>query len=254
MSASIVLSALEFDVLWESERLPLRHVAIDVPSPGMTHSERARLVAGAFADLERRGLASRGRAEPEVADRLSLLAHAQVSVDVWVWTDREIKALAVMSGDQAGLAVVDNDQVWLIPARTSALAEAAVSVTGDAPAGPGRSVSLLRDVLIDADRRAGGEPHNLVTPLQRAGLALYEAQSLALMFSGVGARGQFGVERVGRDQRKQRADRVVAFHDTNQGRYVHVAKHSNDGQVWSTVAPADNARLAAAVWDLLDDA
>ncbi|MBM7770794.1 hypothetical protein JOD54_000998 [Actinokineospora baliensis] len=254
MSSSVVLSALEFDVLWESERLPLRHVAIDVPSPGITHTERAELVRTALADLERRGLADRGRAVPELADRLSLLAHAQVSVDAWVWTDREIKALAVVSGDQAGLAVVDSDQVWLIPARKTGLAEAAVSIAGDAPAGPGRSVSLPREVLADADRRAGGEPQNLVTPLQRAGLPLYEAQSVALMFSGIGVRGQFGVERVVRDQRRQRVDRVVAFHDTAQGRYVHVAKTNNDGQVWSTIAPADNARLAAAVWDLLDDA
>ena len=32
-SGSVVLSTLEFDVLWELERLPVRHVALDVLSP-----------------------------------------------------------------------------------------------------------------------------------------------------------------------------------------------------------------------------
>ncbi|GLZ37596.1 ESX secretion-associated protein EspG [Actinokineospora sp. NBRC 105648] len=253
MSSSVILSALEFDVLWESERLPRRHVAIDVPSPGTTHSERAELVAGAFAALRERGLVVNGRAVPELADRLSLLAHAQVGIDSWIWTDREIKAYAVASGDQAGLAVVDSGQVWLIAARVTALAEAAVSIAGEAPAGPGRSVSLQTDVLMAADAKAGGDPQNLITPLNSAGVPLYDAQTLAAMFAGAGVRGQFGAERVGRDQRRNRAARVVNFHDTGQGRYVHLIRPSNDGRDWSTIAPADTARMAACVWELLDE-
>ncbi len=240
-------------MLWESERLPMKHVVLDVPSPGKTHTERAELVAGAFAELERRGLASGGRAVPELADRLSLFAHAQMSIDSWVWTDREIRALAVASGDQAGLAVVDAGQVWLIAARATALAEAAVSVAGEAPAGPGRSVSLPTDLLLDADKRSAGEPQNMITPLHQGGAPLYDAQTVASMVAGLAVRGQFGVERLGRGQRRQRAGRVVCFHDTDRGRYVYLARPSNDGRLWSTLAPADNARIASCVWELLDE-
>ncbi|SDC88295.1 EspG family protein [Actinokineospora iranica] len=253
LSTSVVLSTLEFDVLWESERLPAKHVALTVPSPGMTHTERAELVAGAFGTLARRGLVEGRRAVPELADWLSLLAHPQVCVDSWVWTDHEIKALAVASGEQGMLAVVDGPEVWLIPARATALAEAAVSVAGEAPAGPGRSVSLPTEVLSAADARSGGTPQNMITELSQNGVPLYDAQILSSMFTGMGARGQFGVERVGRDQRRQRAGRVVAFHDTDAGRYLYLARPSNDGRMWSTVTPADNARLAACVWELLDE-
>ena len=38
---SLVLSALEFDVLWESFELPRRHVALDVPSDGTTSTRPA---------------------------------------------------------------------------------------------------------------------------------------------------------------------------------------------------------------------
>ena len=53
-TGSVVLSTLEFDVLWESERLPDKHVALDVPSPGKTHTERRLLVKQA-AEIYDRG-------------------------------------------------------------------------------------------------------------------------------------------------------------------------------------------------------
>jgi hypothetical protein len=80
-TGSVVLSALEFDVIWENERLPERHVALDVPSPGKTHTERAALVKQTWAALEARGLAEGGRAIGDLVDRIMLLAHPEVSID-----------------------------------------------------------------------------------------------------------------------------------------------------------------------------
>jgi hypothetical protein len=250
LSTTVVLSTIEFDVLWESERLPNRHVALDVPSPGRTHTERAALVAAAFAGLEQRGLATSGRAEPDLADWLSLLAYAPISIDSWVWTDHEISALAVASGDQGLLAVVDGAEVWLIPARATAIADAAVSIAGDMPAGPGRSVSLPTDILTKADR---GDPQAMITVLSENGVPLSDAQMLASMVAGMNNRGQLGVESGSRGQRRQRAGRVVAFHDTDAGRYVYLTRASSDGRMWSTITPADNSRLAACVRELLDE-
>jgi len=36
---------------------------------------------------------------------------------------------------------------------------------------------------------------------------------------------------------------VVAFHDTPNGRYLHLVKPSADRTEWSTITPADNQRL-----------
>lgn len=253
VSDSVVVSALEFDVLWESEGLPSRHVALDVPSPGMTHTERAKLVAQAWTTLEARGLAENARAVPELTDRLTLLAHPRVSIDGWVWADREIKALAVSAGSDAHLAVVDDGQVWLISARASALADAIVSIAGDMPAGPGRSVSVPIEVARAADAEAGRDPKALVTALESRGVTLTEAQVLASMLGGMSLRGQFCVERRNRNQRVTRADRVVAFHDTDDGRYLFLVRPSTDGRLWGTVTPADNRRIAACIRELLDE-
>jgi hypothetical protein len=247
---SVVISTLEFDVLWECERLPAKHVALDVLSPGRTHTERADLVREALDALEQRGLAKQGRAIPELADWLNLLAYPQVSIDTWVWTDHEIKSLAVAQSSHALLAVVEPEQVWLIPARDTGLAEAAVSVAGVVPAGRGFSVSLATEVLVKADARAQG---NLASVLKDAGVATVDANGLAAMLAGMTTRGQFGAERRQRDGHLRRADRVVAFHDNADGRYGYLARPNATGQSWSTVTPADNAMLASWVWDLLDE-
>ncbi|WP_037259807.1 ESX secretion-associated protein EspG [Kibdelosporangium aridum] len=250
---SLVLSALEFDVIWESERLPDRHVAFDVPSPGKTHTERAELVRKTWKALEARGLAQSGRATPELVDRLEILAHPHVSFDAWVWAGREVKAFAAQAGREAQLAVVDEGKVWLIPARDSALAESAVSVAGEVIAGTGRSVSLPNDLVAAADEQSRGDTRKFITNLEAKGIPLAEAQTLTSMLAGISTRGQFGAERRHRDQRIVRAERVVAFHDTPEGRYLDLVKPSPDGRTWLTVSPADNHRLATFVWELLEE-
>lgn len=250
---SLVLSTLEFDVLWEAEGLPRRHVALDVPSPGATHTERARLVEQAWESLESRGLARGRRSSAELADLLGLLANPKVSVDVWVWVERRISGLAAGSGGQALLGVVDGDEVWLIPARSSALAEAAVSVAGELAPGVGRSVSVPHDVLVAADAEARGDAKALITALEDRGVELWQAQELAGMLFGTLTRGQFGAQRSGRDGRTKRASRVVAFHDTDAGRYLFQVQAGDDGRDWATVTPSDNGLLAQRVRELLDE-
>ncbi len=254
LPSSVVLSALEFDVVWESQRFPRRHVVLDVPSPGVTRNQRAELVAAAWAGLAERGLAAHGRVEPELADRLALLAYPQRSVDGWVWTDREIRGLAAQAGRDALLAVVDRGEVWLIPARDSSFVEAAVSMGGECPAGRGRSVSVPVDVLRAADVAAGGDAQALITELTELDVPLGKAQVLAGMFAGMVTRGQFGAERNVNGRAPRRAGRVVAFHDTDSGRYLYLTRPSADGRLWATVTPADNRTLATAVWELLDEA
>ncbi|SFP77242.1 EspG family protein [Amycolatopsis arida] len=250
---SLVLSALEFDMLWEVERLPERHPALDVLSPGVTHSERAALVERAWRSLADRGLARGRKASAEVVDMLNLFAHPLVGIDVWVWADREIRGLAVSVGREALLGVVDGDEVWLIPARDSALPEAAVSVAGELPAGVGQSVSVPYGVLRAADAEARGDAKALVTALEDRGVVLWQAQELAGMLVGMVARGQVGVERQPRSGQTRRAERVVAFHDTDAGRYLFAVERSPDGDEWATITPADNHLLAQRVWELLDE-
>jgi hypothetical protein len=253
LPSSVVVSALEFDVLWAGQRFPRRHVVLDVPSPGATHSERAKLEAQAWASLGERGLAKGTRADSELADQLALLANPKQAVDVWVWTDREIRAFAASSDNNALLAVVDGGQVWLIPSRPTSFVRSAVSVAGECPAGGGHSVSVPLETLRAAEEDVGGDATAIITALQRHGVALPDAQELAGMLTNIEARGQFGAQRTLRDGRIRRADRVVAFHDTDWGRYLYLARSEGGRAPWVTVAPANNARIAENVVELLDE-
>jgi len=251
-AGSVVLSTLEFDVAWELERLPAPHASLTVPSPGRTHTERADLVRRAMATLRAKGLAEGDRVTGDLADLLALLANPTAAVDGWVWTDHQISALAVAAGSQGLLAVVDGAEVWLIPSRPTAIGEAAVSVAGEMPAGPGESVSVPTDLLTAADTAAGGDPHALIMALESRGLPLTQAQQLAGMTAGMHTRGQFGVRRTVRGHGLTRAERVIAFHDTPRGRYLYLTRTASDGRSWSTLTPADNPRITAAVTELLE--
>lgn len=251
---SLVLSALEFDVLWESLGLPRRHVALDVPSAGTTRTERRELVESAWVSLSERRLARNRRMSGELADLLHLLARPRSGIDVWVWAEREIRGRAVSARGQAVLAVVDHGEVWLIPATEDALPEAAVSVAGDLGPGIGQTVSIPYDALRAADAAAKGDAKALVTALEDQGVVLFQAQELAGMLLGQEARGQFGAERTGRDGVVHRAGRVVAFFDTDAGRYLFQVAPDRDGRPWATVTPADNALLATRIRELMAEA
>ncbi|MBK1784781.1 ESX secretion-associated protein EspG [Prauserella sp. ASG 168] len=240
-------------MLWEAERLPTRHVALDVPSPGVTHTERDELVKRAWESLARRGLARGNKASNDVVDLLNLFVQPKVSIDLWVWADRQISGLAVSTGNQALLGVVDGDEVWLIPAADTSLPESAVSVAGDLGAGVGQSVSLPHEVLVAADERARGDAKAMVTELEDRGVELWQAQELAGMMMGMGTRGQFGAQRHGRDGQITRARRVIAFYDNDAGRYLFQVQPGSDGRNWATVTPADNSLLAGRVWELLSE-
>lgn len=235
-------------MVWEAQRLPAAHVALETRIPSITHTEKSEVVKRAWESLEARGLARNGRVVPEIADGFALLANHQVSIDLWIWADRQISGLAAAIGDEAILAVQDRDEMWLIEARGTALAEAAVSVAGEMPAGFGRSTSMPYDELVAAAKNVGLDAQAMITSLERRGMRLGDAQELAGMLDGISTRGQFGVQRNGR-----RADRVVSFHDTHNGRYLRQLKPSSDGRQWCTITPVDNHRLAGAIWELLQE-
>lgn len=251
----IVLSTVEFDVLCDAEGITgSRHIVLDVPSPGATHTERAGIVADTWSSLRAKKLAEpqRDHVIDEVGDLLELLNRPQCSIDVRIWADRPIRALASANGSNGLLTIVDGDIVELTPVRAGALADAAVSVAGAGPAGEGRAVSLPHAALREASDYAGPDNRQVfIDELRALGVGFDDATVAASMADGIGMRGQFGAERTARGAETERAGRVIGFHDTPSGRYLHVVNPSADGRQWSTIAPADNARIAAYVDELL---
>ncbi|WP_329792497.1 ESX secretion-associated protein EspG [Lentzea sp. DG1S-22] len=246
-----LLSTREFEVLWQTLRLGRMPYPLDVPSEGATESELKALRDRTIADLRSRGLADDLRLE----DLLRLLGDHDVSVDAVAGLDRTVRALAASNGDQGVLAVIDGDGVGLSEIRPTALAREIVRVLPDGVAGPGSALSVRLETLQQAvalqeaeQEEESEDPWGAADDelddrqaLLRAGLSAQDARQLDELAANRVAGGQFGVT-----HGRHRADVVINWFDTHQGRYLMVR---SDG--WLSLSPTDNDRIATRIDSVL---
>ncbi|WP_157163238.1 ESX secretion-associated protein EspG [Actinoalloteichus spitiensis] len=254
-SAQVTLSLIEFDVCWEVLGLNATPAHLQVPSPGKTWEERRQIVRAVLSGLAGRGLARDGAPHSDLESSLGLLAqpgwglHGGIRV-----AHRRVRAIGAARGRQGVVAVRRGDEVRLWAAPAWELADQLVGLAGDRHAGPGESVSLRSEVLEVANRRAtdaGALARRLVAEGEPPG----QARALAAMVDGAFGGGHFGAAiPTGGPGRRQGAGRLVAFHDTPGGRYLQLRRRTPSGAEWVTVTPAGNARVAAAVRELVDEA
>lgn len=249
----ISVSALEFDVLWEHLQLGPMPLVVKVPSPGKTYEERATLEQQAWSDLEARGLGRPVAVHPDIEYVLRLLARPEREVDARAWVDRNLRLIVAADGDEAGYAVLSDDQLTLRRTSASGLASTAVGLLPSKPAGPGQSVSLRSEDFEAAANSAGGTQDGFRAALRNRGIRGDDADTLADMINDVQGTGNFGAAARDRLDRRQRADRVVSFFDTEAGRYVQIRRASPDGNLWTTISPADSRKLVQHVDQLLSE-
>ncbi|WNV90670.1 ESX secretion-associated protein EspG [Umezawaea sp. Da 62-37] len=248
----VTISALEFDVLWEHLRLEVMPLVLKVPSPGKTHAERAELEREVWAGLDRRGLGRPSSLDPVLEDLLHLLNRPQTEVDGRLWLGRSVRVLAAAKGQSGVLAVLDGEELTLRAASGEGLPREALSVLPAAPAGPGHSITLPSADL-DAAAAAAGSLDGLEEALVARGARGADAQTLAEMMRDAGNRGQFGAAARDKWGKRRRPERVVAFYDTPEGRYVQMRRAVPGQQPWSTVSPVDSRRLIQHVTELLSE-
>lgn len=247
------LSLLEFDVLIEHLGLDPIPLALKVPSPGRTHTERAELVESAWSSLTTRDLGHPTRPDPDLEALLRLLVHPDREIDGRLWFGHSIRVLAAASNEQAVLAVKERDTLTLRPAASTGLPREAASVLPPQPAGPGRSVSIRGSDLDAAGAEAGGNVEELQHALHQHDVRADDAEELQRMVGEVGPRGQFGAAARDRWHRRVRAGHVVGFFDGSHGRYVQLRRDSGSGDPWSTIAPVDERRLVRHIEELLGE-
>lgn len=242
-----LLSTREFEVLWQTLRLGRMPYPLDVPSEGATAQDVKTLQDRTIAGLRARGVADDVRLE----DLLRLLSDHEVSVDAVAGLDRTVRALAASVGSEAVLAVIDGDQVGLSEIRPTALAREIVRVLPEGDAGPGSALSVRLETLQQAvalqeaeQEEESEDPWGAADDelddrqaLLKAGLSAQDARQLDELAANRVAGGQFGVT-----HGRHRADVVINWFDTHQGRYLMVR---SDG--WLSLSPTDNDRIATRI-------
>ncbi|MCP2261493.1 EspG family protein [Streptoalloteichus tenebrarius] len=248
------LTTRAWDILWRDRELGPMPYPVDAPSVGRTVAERATLREEVHADLADQGLMSRGRLDVDLDELMRALATADLFVDAVGHVGWPLRAVAASTGATAVLAVLDGDRVGLSAIRPTGLAGAVVDLVPDRPAGPGAAMTVPLAALaravgedVDPDDPFADPDEDERQALVRAGVPAARAEELLDLAAARTGGGQVGVSRVGpHGGGARRHGPLVSWFDTDRGRYLAVP----DGD-WLSIAPIDNARLAARVDDLL---
>ncbi|MFD4669213.1 ESX secretion-associated protein EspG [Lentzea sp. NPDC058450] len=247
ITPEFLLSTREFEVLWQTLRLGRMPYPLDVPSEGATEQDVKALQARTIEGLRQRGIADDVRLE----DLMRLLSDHEVSVDAVAGLDRTVRALAAATDREGVLAVIDGDNVGLSEIRPTALAREIVRVLPEGVAGPGSALSVRLETLQQAvalqeaeQEEESEDPWGAADEelddreaLLKAGLSAQDAKQMDELAANRVAGGQFGVT-----HGRHRADVVINWFDTHQGRYLMVR---SDG--WLSLSPTDNDRIATRI-------
>jgi hypothetical protein len=241
-----VLTAVEFDVLWELLGLGPTPVVLRLGSPGRTHAERHAIRSTGWQALRDRGLAGPSGPAPELTRLLHLLARPTEQLELRASWGRPVRIVAA-GRPGAGVLAVRQDATVTVTSCGSL----PTAITGALPPerpGPGRACTVPTDVLAPA--LTGGEADLRAALVARA-VAGTEAGLLARMLRGIERRAQLVALAADRWEVLRRAGGVVVVLDGPRGRYLLTRSTAADGAEWTTVAPADARRLRHRVTELL---
>ncbi|GAA5150417.1 ESX secretion-associated protein EspG [Pseudonocardia eucalypti] len=246
-----VLTAVEFDVLWEWLGLGATPVVLRLDSPGRTHTERRGIVATGWQGLRERGLADVSGPDPEIVRLMHLLAVPTCQVELRMRMGRELRAVAAARPGATVLAVRQDETVTLsaAPGPIGAIMEA----MPPAPSGPGRAVSVPSADL-DAAAAESEAGLGLAEALRYRGVPAEEAELVAAMMSGERRRGQISVLAADHWGVLHRLPKIVGMFETHRGRYLIQRDTAADGVDWTTLAPTTQPSLRHRLERLLTQA
>ncbi|MBW0107119.1 ESX secretion-associated protein EspG [Pseudonocardia sp. KRD291] len=249
-SSATVLSLAEFDVAWEMLDLGETPVALELPSPGTTSDERARIVREATATLGERGLVVHAGPVADLEQEMRLLARAEVFRDLVTTAPSRLLAVAASTGPRAVLAVRFGERVALVRLPTDRAVPELVSLLGPLTPGPGRRVQVPEVVLGDALRSGGTDRERFASELMRRGLGGDDAY-LLLRMSEVTGVGQLGATHRSVGARR-RAPYVLLVQATPDGCYRQRRVPRPGAETVVEAGPTDPATLVAEVDELVD--
>jgi len=241
-----VVTAVEFDILWERLGLGPTPVVLRLPSPGRAEAERREVRAAGWQTLRERGLAGPAGPDPELVRVLRLLARPAEQLELRGTWGRAVAAVAAGRPDDGMLAVRQDATVTL--ESCGALPAALLGALPTAPPGPGRASTVPTSVLTAA--LGAGEP-GLRAALIARDVSPGEAGLLARMLAGGGGRAQIVALATDASGIPRRSGEVVGVIDSPGGRYLMTRTVGDDGVEWTTVAPTDQRGLRHRVVRLL---
>jgi hypothetical protein len=194
----------------------------------------------------------RGDVDERLAVALRVLDRPRQLVDVIRHVDGPAQAVFAANGRRAVRVVVTGGLVVVRRIAAAGLGSQAVALLPTVSEGYGRSVSLPTETLQAAASEAGDDARALHSALQRRGVSRDAAHLVAVMNRGAVSTAQFGVAVAVDDRRMRRGEEVIGWWANDSGGYLAEEHHSSSGESWTTIAPANTARLAGQIDRRLD--
>jgi ESX secretion-associated protein EspG len=244
----VVLSHLEYDLLWADLEVGPQPYPLEVRSHGYTMAERDELGGQVFQTLARAGLIDeRDEVDPRLDELLMLLARPAFSVDALVFGEQALRVLAAAGTREAVLAVLDEQELTMRTSPPHELVDRVAELAGRRPPGPGQPVRMPREVFSAAMRAfADNGFFGFERTLADAGVRGRETRALAtIVESPRTASGQLAANRAGR------RSGVVTWFDTEAGRYGATVENVA-GTRWVSLTPADGRWLAERIREQLE--
>jgi hypothetical protein len=219
--------------------------------------DRIRIAQAVQGDLESRGLCRAGNVQPQVLDALRLLADHQVAIAVMGTVDggKEIYARASATARQGVLAKVDQQMINFDLIQPDSLARAVIGLLPAMRPGPGQSVMISKAAPAPPPRQRGlfeEADEGFFAPVRAARTGSTAQMQVAEEILRKPRKGSGFFVVTGRNARgKEVTAPGLSWIDTEDGRYLMQTREGDDGQTHATFAPADQARLAHQLNDLM---
>lgn len=231
MDDRLSLSLAAVDIVWEDLALGAVPTPFEIRSAGMTVDERSAVRREVWADLTARGLARRGRLEPQVEDRLAVLVRFTSAISVFGVLDDERMLRARVSGNGrfAVLAVQDETDLHVEVVESHRLIASILGLLPAAQPFPGRPVKVLDD---EPGFTRDDEAARRMLAVKRERAGYFTAH---------------GLDRRGRSVRSPE----LAWTDTVKGRFVSRSRTTRDGTRFTTHEPGSYPTLVTALRELV---
>lgn len=251
-AADFRLSRREFDILWSDLGGGNAPYPLEVSGHGATFGERDAIRAEVYEGLRAKGLFG-DRLHEGLEGLFGVLARPRVSVDVTGYSGGPLRALAARTKRTAVLVAMIDGDVELTAIRPTALVGSVVGLLPDAELGGGPAMSVrfsdLQKVTSEDEAEVETGLFDEETErdaLVREGVSGENATWLVRMADNRTGGGQFGVSVHESGTGECRSPTLVTWFDTDTGRYLMVRKGD-----WLSIAPADHARIANRLGEVL---
>lgn len=242
------LSLTALDVLLEHMRLGRAPSPFEVPYSGTTVEQRSQIRGAVFRELESRGLAGRGRFDPDLELALHTMSGAPVAITAVAQLDdgEQLFARVASNGQYAVVAKQDRNSMIFTEVRPTAIVSGVVDLLPRTAAAGGQSVTVAKP----AKRGKHRLDDNNYDPFANASAPRTSAPAQLRLVERIFQKPKL---RIGQFSAVVQGKRLTptAWFDTEEGRYFVTSREAEDGQNWLTYAPADNARIAHHLSELL---